>query len=114
MTHEELIASIPTNGVECLYLSKKYTAVYKRNKAVVLIGEGESSWVDDKDIYPLPERRPMTDREMFGLFAKGAEVRGISYKETYRSWKVGDLGDTEEYRLSNSTEWLPCTVEVME
>ena len=119
MTHEELIASIPTKGVECLWSGSKkpVQAMYAEDGTVLLrVGFRNAIWVFEDEISPEKRTRPMTDREMFGLFAQGAEVRHTHQNNAeVVGWHRGHA-DTAvfQYRLPGSTEWLHCTVEVME
>jgi len=119
MTHAELIASIPTKGVECLWIGSKkpVQAMYAEDGTVFLrVGSRNAVWVFQREISPMPEkrRRPMTDREMFGLFAQEAEVRSKFTKEKYSNWRILWDGSDIEYRLPGSTEWTKCEVEVVE
>ena len=117
MTHAELIASIPTKVVECMRHGKKEIAVYRSpgGEIYVIDAIGKQDWCYAGSISPLPERvvRPMTDREMFGLFAQGAEVRD---NETWscNGWCNYKTVEGHEYRLPGSTEWLKCEAEVVE
>jgi hypothetical protein len=118
MTHAELIASIPTKGVECLWKNLPVTARSYTNGWVLVEREASDTyWVLEKEVSPLPERpyRPMTDREMFGLFAKGAEVQSVEMGAILKMWRVGDHATrSDSYRLPGSTEWKKCEVEVVE
>ena len=114
MTHAELIASIPTKGVECKLESLRLTAVfYKDGMVLTLDNQDNAFWQYPHKLSPLPERvtRPMTDREMFGLFAQGAEVHNNEGTICY-GWSVFANVDNHEYRLPGSTEWSKCEVEV--
>jgi len=117
MTYEELILSIPTNGVICLWNNQRVLARSMRGPLVLIESDfNKVLWVGQSDISPLPESkfRPMTDREIFGLLAQDAIVVDCTGTK-YKGWDIGKSATAfDQYINPNSTEWLPCTVEMME